>query len=99
MNAVNLAGRIVEEPIKAVSTNGVNLARIKIAVDKNNKDGSTNGYDLYEICVFRELADINLEVGQFVGVTGKLTANNYEKDGKSYFNCSIIGNTICLLGK
>jgi len=98
MNTVNIAGKVVEEPQKSTSSNGVNLAKFQISVDKTNKDGSLNGYDLYEICVFRELADIQLKKGQFIGVTGKLTANNYEKDGKSYFNCSIVGNNICLLG-
>lgn len=99
MNTLIIAGKVVEEPQKSVSSNGVNIARFKMAVDKNGKDGSVNGYDLFEVVVFRELADVNLEVGQFVGVTGKISANNYEKEGKSYYNCSVIGNVISLLGK
>ena len=97
MNSVNIAGRISDEPVKATSANGLNFAKFKITVDKNNKD-TNGGYDVFEVVVFRDLADLKYEIGQFVGVTGKLQANNYEKDGKSYYNCSIVGNAISMLG-
>lgn len=95
MNSINIAGRVIDDPIKTTSASGLNMARFKIAVDKNSK--SDNGYDVFEVVVFKELANMPIEVGQCVGVTGKLTANNYEKDGKSYYNCSIVGNNVCLL--
>lgn len=98
MNTVNLAGRIADDPVKSTSSNGLAFTKFKITVDKNGKEGNSNGYDIFEVVVFRELADIKLKVGQFVGVTGKLSANNYEKEDKSFFNCSIIGNAVTLLG-
>lgn len=97
MNEVNIIGRLLEQPEKASSSNGIKFVRFKIAVDKTNKDGETNGYDVFEIVVFRDLADVDANVGQFIGVTGRLSANNYEKDGKAYYNCSIIGNNITLM--
>lgn len=98
MNSVNIAGRISDEPVKATSANGLNFAKFKITVDKNNKD-TNGGYDVFEVVVFRELAELKYQIGQFVGVTGKLTANNYDKEGKQYFNCSIVGTSVCMLGK
>lgn len=95
MNSVNIAGRVIDDPAKSTSASGLNMARFKIAVDKNGKN--VNGYDVFEVVVFNELASTPIEVGQSVGVTGKLSANNYEKEGKSYYNCSIIGNSITLL--
>lgn len=99
MNSVNIAGRITEEPLQSVSSSGLNIARFKIAVDKTNKDSNGNTYDIFEVVVFKDLANLDLKLGQFVGITGKLTANNYEKDGKAYYNCSIVGNVVSLLGK
>ena len=98
MNSINIAGRIIEEPAKSQSANGLHIARFKLAIDKQ-KDNSNNGYDVFEVVVFKDLADMDLKLGQFVGVAGRLTANNYEKDGKTYYNCSIVGNALTLLGK
>lgn len=99
MNSFNIAGRVVDDPVKSTSSNGYNLSRIKISVDKNNKDGSTNGYEIFEVTVFRELAEMKIQVGDVIGVTGRLSANNYDKEGKQYFNCQMIGSQITLLGK
>lgn len=99
MNDVNIAGRLLQEPERSQSASGIKIAKLKIAVDKINKDGDNNGYDVFEVVVFRDLADIKVEVGQFLGISGRLMANNYEKEDKSYYNCSIVGNNIALLGK
>ena len=98
MNSVNIAGRISDEAVKATSGNGLPFVRFKITVDKNSKD-SNGGYDVFEIVAFRELADLNYEVGRYVAITGKLSANNYEKEDKQYFNCSIIASAISMMGK
>lgn len=97
MNTISIAGKVIDDPVKAVSSSGLDFAKFKIAVDKTGKD-SNNGYDVFEVVVFKDLANIKYNIGQFVGVTGKLSANNYEKDGKSFYNCSIIGSGITLLG-
>ena len=97
MNEVNIIGRLLEQPEKALSSNGIKFAKFKLAVDKANKDGEANGYDVFEVVVFRDVADTDMNVGQFIGITGRLSANNYEKDGKAYYNCSIIGNNITLM--
>ena len=97
MNTISIAGKLIEDPQRASSASGINFAKIKLAVDKPSKDNE-NGYDVFEVTVFRDLADIKLEVGQFLGVTGKLVSNNYDKEGKKYYNCQLIGSTITVLG-
>ena len=97
MNDLNIAGRLLQEPEKSQTANGLKIARLKIAVDKLGKDSEDN-YDVFEIVVFKELADIKVEIGQFIGVTGRLSANNYDKEGKTYYNCSIVGNYLSVLG-
>lgn len=98
MNSVNIAGRISDEPVKSTSANGLPFTRFKITVDKNSKD-TNGGYDVFEIVVFRELAELKYELGQFVAITGKLSANNYEKEDKQYFNCSIVGTAVSMMGR
>lgn len=98
MNTVNIAGRVSEEPTKATSSNGLPYAKFKMAVDKIGKDNNVSGYDLFEVIVFGEMANMKIENGQFVGVTGRLAANNYDRDGKHFYNCQIIGNVVNSFG-
>ena len=99
MNTVNVVGKISSDPMKSTSSNGVQFAKFKLAVEKANKDGNANGYDIFEIVVFRELADLDYKVGHYAAITGKLTSNNYEKDDKQYYNCQIVGTSVLLMGK
>jgi len=98
MNCVSLAGRIYDDPVKFESNNGVKCCRFKMTVDRAVKDND-RPFEIFEVVVFKNLADLNYEIGQFVGVIGRLQSNNYEKDGKSYYNASIIGGNVSFLGK
>lgn len=98
MNNVSIAGRIYEEPEKFETSAGLKYCRFKICVDKATKD-SDKPFEIFEVCVFNKLAELNYEVGQFVGVIGRLQANNNDKDGKTYYNASILGGNISFLGK
>ena len=95
MNFISIAGKVSEISPKTTSASGIALMKFVVSVDKHNK----GELDQFEVTVFRDLADTKLEVGQFVGITGKLSSNNYDKDDKKYYNCSIVGSNISLLGK
>lgn len=97
MNQVCIAGKVISEVEKSQGSTGIKIAKIKIAVDKVNKEQEVDN-DEFEIVVFKDLADIKLNIGQYIAVNGKISANNYVKDDKKYYNCSIIGNNISLLG-
>ena len=97
MNQFELIGKVCEEPERSETNSGIKMARIKLSVDKGKDDDKTP--ELYEVTVFRQLAELDLRVGQYVSVVGKLTANNYEKENKTYFNCQLIGNILNLIGE
>ena len=97
MNAFYLVGRIIEDPEKLETANGIKLCKLRMAVEKNGKDASET-YEVYEIVMFRSLAEENYEVGQYLAVNGKLQANNYEKDGNYYYNAKLLANAIAFVG-
>ena len=97
MNAFYLVGRIIEEPEKLETANGMKLCKLRIAVEKNSKD-SNETYEVYEIVMFRSLAEENYEIGQYLAVNGRLQANNYEKDGNYYYNAKLLANAIAFVG-
>ena len=92
MNGFYLVGRVLDEPVKSESASGIPISRFRISVDRNTELGSEA--ETFEITVFRNLAEENFEVGEYISVTGRVSANNYEKDGNVRYNCRLIGNTI-----
>ena len=93
MNSFYLVGRIVDSVDMTKTSNGVNIARLHLAVERLNKDQEVTN-DIFEIVLFRSLAERSYKDGQIIAVSGKLQANNYEKDGISYYNNSLIANSI-----
>lgn len=96
MNNLSLVGNVYDEPIKFESSTGLKCCRFRIKVEKSFKD-SENQFEVFEVCVFNNLAQLDYKVGQLVGVTGRLQANNVDKDDKTYYNVSIIGSNINFL--
>ena len=96
MNGFYLMGKIIAEPEKGETINGTKLCRLKIAVEKTVKDQGENT-EIYEVTVFRTLAEADYEINQSVGIVGKLTASNYEKDGNQYYNVRLVGNNISII--
>ena len=96
MNSFYLVGRIVDSVDMTKTSNGVNIARLHLAVERLNKDQEVTN-DIFEIVLFRSLAERSYKDGQIIAVSGKLQANNYEKDGISYYNNSLIANSIYVM--
>ena len=97
MNAFYLVGRIIEEPEKLETANGIRLCKVRLAVEKNSKDSSET-YEVYEVVMFRSLAEESYEPGQYLAVNGKLQANNYEKDGNYYYNAKLLASAVAFVG-
>ena len=97
MNAFYLVGRIIDEPEKLETTSGMKLCKLRMAVEKNGKD-SGETYEVYEIVLFRSLAEESYEPGQYLAVNGKLHANNYEKEGNYYYNARLLANSVAFVG-
>ncbi len=96
MNSFYLVGRIVDSVNMTKTSNGVNIARLHVAVERLNKDQEVTN-DIFEIVLFRSLAERSFQDGQAIAISGKLQANNYEKDGVSYYNNSLIANSIYVM--
>ena len=92
MNSFYLVGKVADEADKSQSASGMKIARFRLKVPRNSEQGPID--ELYEITVFRDLAEENFRVGEIVGVCGKVSANNYEKDDVTRYNARLIGNTV-----
>ncbi len=96
MNGFYLVGKITSEPEKGETINGTKLCRLRISVDKAVKDQGEN-FEIFEVTLFRGLAETDYGIGQSVAIGGKLTASNYEKDGNQYYNVRLVGNNISII--
>ena len=96
MNSFYLVGKITDSVDMTRTSNGVNIARLHLAVERLNKDQEVTS-DIFEIVLFRSLAERTYKDGQTVAITGKLQANNYEKDGVSYYNNQLIANSVYVM--
>lgn len=93
MNQFILTGKVLEKPLQQETNNGTKVAKIKLAVEKKGKDNESES-ETYEVVAFRTLAQEEYDVGNVIGVTGKMQANCNEKDGNIFYNCRLIANSI-----
>lgn len=96
MNSFNLVGQIISPPERFESSSGTKICRLRLSVDKTGREQAESS-EVYEVALFRNLAGEEYRVGQYVAVSGKLQANNYEKDGNQYFNVRLLGSAITVL--
>ncbi len=96
MNGFYLVGTIVEEPEKTETSTGLKLCRLKLSVNKPFK-GQEDGNEIFEVVLFKNLAEEHYEIGQVLAVTGRVQANNFEKEGNVYYHANLIGNNVDLI--
>ena len=96
MNSFFLVGRLIEDAIQTETTTGTKMSRIKVAVDKSNKDQQVTK-EIFEVILFRTLAEKQLFKNDAIAISGKVQANNYEKDDVSYYNCNLIASSLYVL--
>jgi single-stranded DNA-binding protein len=96
MNGFYLVGRICFEPEKMLTSGGLPMCRLYIAVNKSGKENSEEN-DIFEVVVFRNLAEMDYQKGQLVAVNGKVQANNFEKEGNVYYHANLLGNSLSIL--
>ncbi len=96
MNGFNLVGRICFEPERAKTGSGLPLCRLRIAVNKSGKEQEDDS-EIFEVVLFRALAEAEYQIGQLVAVSGKVQANNFEKDGNVYYHANLLGNSLTIL--
>ena len=95
MNSFYLVGKIAEVGAMSQTNSGTNMCRLKVSVEKNTREQDTTN-EIFEVVLFRSLAEKEYEVGDNIAISGKLQANNYEKDNNYYYNSNLIANSIYL---
>ena len=95
MNGFYLVGRIAQEPEKGVTSGGVSICRLRVAVNKPGKDQDEE--EIFEVVLFRGLADETYELGQNVAITGRVQANNFEKEDATYYHANLLGNSVAVI--
>ena len=95
MNGFYLVGRIAQEPERTQTAGGYTICRLRISVNKANKE--QEGEDIFEVVLFRGLADEIYKVGQNVAVSGRIQANNFEKEGTTYYHANLLGNSVTVI--
>ena len=71
MNLYAITGRIVRKPERLETDNGTKICRICVAVDKTNKE-TADDVDIFEVTLFRALAEEDYREGQFVAINGRM---------------------------
>lgn len=96
-------GRATKDCEISTTTNGVNVAKFSIAVDRKFKDANGEKVtDFINIVAWRGLADIcgkYVKKGQQVAIKGELQIRSYDaQDGTKRYITEIIADDMTLLG-
>lgn len=96
MNIVMMMGRLTRDP--EIRINGESTtARFSIAVNRSFQQEGQPSADFFDCVAFGKKAEFvqnYLKKGTKVVLTGEIRNNNYEKDGITHRNISIIANHI-----
>ena len=91
MNNFNVLGKLQDEPERFEGNNGTKYGKIKVEVDRNKDEFEP---EVFEIVLFRSLADIDLHKGQIVCISGRLQANNFTKDNNVKYYTNLVANNL-----
>jgi single-strand DNA-binding protein len=94
MNNVSLVGRLTKDPDVRYTTNGLSIARINIAVDRQFKKEGQATADFIPCIAFGKTAEFVEKYflkGQRIGLTGRIQTGSYEKeDGTKVYTTDIV---------
>lgn len=92
MNNYCLVGKVIDEPESCQTQGGLKYLKVKLEVDKYYKD--SEGKEIYEITLWGTLAEEKINEGELISVKGHMSANSYEKENRTFYNCSLIAEKI-----
>ena len=88
MNSFMLTGKVLSGLEVKATSRGIKMVCFVLEVENENKNKGFIETETFKITCFGSVADYatdNLKFGSMVGVNGVLCANNYSKDGKTYY--------------
>ena len=98
LNQCVLVGRVAETPEMVTTSKGVAIAHMLIETDRNfrNEDGSLSK-DVFQVTLWKGIAEecaTTCTKGSIVAMRGRLSSDLYEKDGKKFYNSTIIAEKV-----
>lgn len=101
MNNITISGRLTKDPELKSLESGTKYARFKVAVSRVGAKEGQQKADFIPCIAWAKTAEILTQYaakGSLVGVTGRLTANEYEKDGEHKISFEVVALNVELLG-
>lgn len=103
INQVTLVGRLTRNPDLRVTSDGLSVAQITLAVNRNFRN-QHGGYDadFVQCKLWRKAAENTAKYchkGSLVGVTGRIQTSNYtNQEGRRVYVTEVVAETIRFLG-
>jgi len=103
MNKAILIGRLTKDPDTTTTTNGIDVCRFTLAINRNYKDSNGNEQtDFIPVVVWRNQA-VNcgkyLFKGSQCAVTGSIQTRSYDKDGEKRYVTEVVADNVEFLAK
>ncbi len=104
INQVTLVGRLTRDPELKFTTEGVALANITLAVNRNYRNSSGQiDTDFVQCILWRRVAENTVQYcrkGQLIGITGRIQTRSYtNKDGQRVYVTEVIGDNVTFLSR
>lgn len=103
LNQVVLVGRIVRDPEIKKLENGKKVSNITLAVPRSYKNSEGEyATDFINVTLWNSVAENTAEycqIGDMVGVKGKLETNTYEKDNQRHTSLGVIAERVTFLAQ
>ncbi|MEH7107459.1 MULTISPECIES: single-stranded DNA-binding protein [Bacillaceae] len=102
INQVTLVGRLTKDPEKKVTSEGIAMANITLAVNRNfrNHNGEFET-DFVQCTLWRRAAENTCQYcrkGAIIGITGRMQSRHYDaKDGKRIYMTEVVAETVRFL--
>ncbi|WP_416825976.1 single-stranded DNA-binding protein [Ectobacillus polymachus] len=102
INRVVLIGRLTRDPELLYSKQGLAYAKIRIAVNRNFKNGNgEQETDFIDCTVWRKSAETITQYcakGSLIGITGRIQTSSYEnKEGKRVYGTNVSAENVTFL--
>ena len=101
MNNINLTGRLTYDPELKETNNGTKFTRFKLAVSRIGAQEGQQKADFIPCLAWSKTAEILCQYckkGSMIGLNGRLTANEYEKDGEKKIAFDVVALSLEMLG-
>jgi len=90
LNTIILVGKVMDIELPAINSDA-KLARMRVACNRlsDNKEK-----EIFEVNLWRDLAEKQYPVNKTVMVKGRLSANNLEREDKTFYNAVITAEKV-----